>query len=121
MRRYQYACHFCQQLCQRVSFYVSYVRDTPDLKREVWKCHSCKVVYRFPTTTGEPDCTEFWSKIKEDYFILAMFDKSVLIQVMKEWENGEPYHHIIKSLDIRPQGVTPDNVADKIRTYLLFL
>lgn len=119
-KRPQYRCHFCHQLCSRVSNFVTYSRSSLHAEREAWKCAPCKTLYRFENSTDPWESIEIWAQLKDDYFYFEIHrDQTFITKMVDEEDIGQSFPRVIKVIDMQ-MHITPDNVNDKLKFCLLF-
>lgn len=110
-----YNCHFCLQPCYRQSFSTV----------EIWKCAPCYTSYKFVNPLSiSPSSVEMTAQIKDDVFILTLEEHSATIHKIIDYVDIEGHFltpALVEKLDVKPTNVTPKNVADKIKMYLMFL
>lgn len=123
-KRPSYRCHFCQDLCTRVSNFVTYSRSSLHSEREVWKCTPCKSLYRFENATDPWESMEVWTRLKEDYFYFEVHRDRTFITKMVDIEDLDGFIHnacprVVKVIE-SCMDITPANVNDKLKFCLLF-
>jgi len=95
-------CHYCQKECRHIN-----------ISNNHWRCLPCKVDYRGVETNifGMINSTSY-------YFNIYNGPREFPVRIMKGLPNDFAVN-IVVNLTSRPD-ITPSNVEEKLRTYLLF-
>jgi len=108
-----YNCKFCQRYCRHVSWSSASFWDH-------WKCENCRVVFRL---RNDLVAIEFYLRHLEKFYLLTVFPNDNLLKIEEITEEEErdfsPIPIMELCLDPVP-NITPDNVKQKLETYLLF-
>lgn len=121
----QYICDFCQQPCRRFASAKQYGN-----KFKWQKCQTCPIEILYAVhPTGIIRAIMFNITNKGNIYQLIINKKSEKTEInyLKPYSvsyNGQPkthyYHETLLTLDSCVNGVTPQNVLEKIKLYILF-
>lgn len=115
IRRDKYNCHYCLAPCQK-NLYSGI--------REIWKCNPCDTMYTFDNELAiSPVEVEFRTKIKDSIYIMNLTVKGAAIYKLCDYIDLEGHYiapALVERLETRPTNITPQNVAEKIKMYIMF-
>jgi hypothetical protein len=119
-------CHYCQQPCTLITPGGDYSGVDPKLIR--WECQNgCRANFRFLKDGGLVSIT--WSRIivnANEYFVkfypgVTGNAPEFTISFYTTNDEGKHYWQEIIRWDFIPESWTPQNVAHKLKLYLIFL
>lgn len=112
-------CQFCRDYC----FHLT--ENYNPKCQETYRCNDCKIFYTL--RDNKIHMIQFAAKIKNKYYCLEIMcndNKTYLREVELDSDEGQTYtldNKIILELNTIPQNISPTNIEDKIKTFLVFL